>query len=919
MPKEMFDPYNADDAPASMPFPDSEELAIPAIHRYQRSWIHDVGLRDSNIASVEDKKELNALCDKIKTDALASEAFSHVVQPGDAAEEARIPELVTQWKQKHRDSKAKRKGKNATDEDEDVEVDDSARSSDRATLLRGYTHTAWRLAIQKVISNKRNAERTRLGLSKKHKAARAQSSTAQASATPASSTQPSGTDARVLQKLLGLTEYTGRDKFRADRHDAIREYSQTLTAKNPGGQFHRAEALLWEQEDHAAWNTAAAAEGVDENVDWVARQQLVGGGLKHLITKLHGTGKFRPFVATMLMAWVNTDGKIQMEWQVYFPSFPTHAEIRNRTEAIPDQMEGRFGKAFENQFKDVVKNTADAMHSWAEKPLVEYHRATCEDSATGGPPVFPLSMDALAHTAPNALAQSVAAFVAESYRAAFGNEEIPWAMVAEEPAKFYDAERIPIEFTSAGLANFSFPQWYDLASKLTVDAGTGFFRKLQPVDRDSIPPLPPPPPQRCLDHESTAPPPPRLEAPVDRHTTPPPRQVSVERDTTTPPPRHDSPANRDTTPPLPPLEVREEEEREEEEEEAEEAEEEEEEEARREKRKRRVSSGVGRVVPRVTRRTTRSSRADAVAPRVTRGTKRALEAPSKSRRGTDRSGSGAAPAAKRARSSGTDLDFDAGLKFRSQLKFWPETQVLIGELKMWELKMRDIKTQVPKNSIAGMASPKRTTSHTELVREMGSTIVILWCKTPTSAPAKFTVHAPHLPHFRPSDCDAMSIFTGLSSHELKAYCVCEEGYWVGTSIPLSGLKPNSTILLGPAALNGETCVYDTAGTAIKRTRADESESMPEAKKVKIETNDNLNNASMLVSTQEVIEIFDSSDEDKESPSPQAPPTKPDGRVPFPPAFTIDVASRFDEFRQLQCPSSHHGSTFGSKQNKILKL
>ena len=74
----------------------------------------------------------------------------------------------------------------------------------------------------------------------------------------------------MLQKLLGLSEYTGRDKFRADRHDAIEAFSKTLTAKNPGGQFRRAEALLWEEEDHALWNTAAAAEGVNENVDWVA-------------------------------------------------------------------------------------------------------------------------------------------------------------------------------------------------------------------------------------------------------------------------------------------------------------------------------------------------------------------------------------------------------------------------------------------------------------------------------------------------------------------------------------------------------------------------------------------------------------------------------------------------------------------------
>ncbi|KAJ7206872.1 hypothetical protein GGX14DRAFT_396806 [Mycena pura] len=76
----------------------------------------------------------------------SSEAFSHAKQPGDAAEEARIPELVAQWKEKHRESKAKRKGNKATDADDEVEdTADSARSSDRASLLRGYTLTAWRI------------------------------------------------------------------------------------------------------------------------------------------------------------------------------------------------------------------------------------------------------------------------------------------------------------------------------------------------------------------------------------------------------------------------------------------------------------------------------------------------------------------------------------------------------------------------------------------------------------------------------------------------------------------------------------------------------------------------------------------------------------------------------------------------------
>jgi hypothetical protein len=68
-------------------------------------------------------------------------------------------------------------------------------------------------------------------------------------------------------KLLALTTYTGRDKFAANRHDKIQEYSKTLTgAVNAGGKHRHAEALLWAKEDKASWEAAAIDE---EGIDWV--------------------------------------------------------------------------------------------------------------------------------------------------------------------------------------------------------------------------------------------------------------------------------------------------------------------------------------------------------------------------------------------------------------------------------------------------------------------------------------------------------------------------------------------------------------------------------------------------------------------------------------------------------------------------
>ncbi|KAF8197197.1 hypothetical protein K438DRAFT_1759992 [Mycena galopus ATCC 62051] len=153
MAKEMFALYQPDDVPDSMPFPGlckvatskGEEVAVPDLNKYQQSWIHDVALRGSNLPHL-DKKTASDLYEKIKDDAFDTKAFSHVVQPGDAAEEATIPELVAAWKRKQ-STKGKKKGKAATDEDDEDDVEEDAdptTPSDRATLLRGYTLTGWR-------------------------------------------------------------------------------------------------------------------------------------------------------------------------------------------------------------------------------------------------------------------------------------------------------------------------------------------------------------------------------------------------------------------------------------------------------------------------------------------------------------------------------------------------------------------------------------------------------------------------------------------------------------------------------------------------------------------------------------------------------------------------------------------------------
>ncbi|KAJ7622880.1 hypothetical protein B0H17DRAFT_1151545 [Mycena rosella] len=295
-PKEMFKPYDPDGVPGIMPFPElahgattkGEEAAVPKVNKHQCSWILDIGVCDADLPSLKGKAASD-FYDRVKNNAFNSKAFQHTVQPQDRDEEACLPALVVAWKQKH----WAKKQTTAADGDGDSSDEEEDEGGHRG-LLRGYSKAGWRLAIQKVISNKRTAERAKC---------KTKQDDAGGEANP---------EAPALSKLLGLAAYTGRDKFRDDCHDVIHEYSKTLAGiSNAGGKFRKAEAVLWAKEDQASWEAAAAAE---DDVDWAERQKLVASGFKHMVDRLHASRKFRPFVATMLMAWLSEEGQVHFEW-----------------------------------------------------------------------------------------------------------------------------------------------------------------------------------------------------------------------------------------------------------------------------------------------------------------------------------------------------------------------------------------------------------------------------------------------------------------------------------------------------------------------------------------------------------------------------------------------------------------------------
>ncbi|KAJ7291885.1 hypothetical protein C8J57DRAFT_1492358 [Mycena rebaudengoi] len=414
--KEMFKAYNTADVPDVMPLPvlanvastKGEETAVPKLNDFQHSWILDVGIRGVDLPSLTGKAA-SELYDRVKHDVFDAKAFQHTAQPQDTAEEATLAALIADWKKKH-PKKAEPCGvddSNVSDNEED--------KGGHAGLLRRYTKSGWHLAIQKVMSNKHTAEKGKRATNLKGDPG--EPTTTEASAT-----------ATAMSKLLGLAAFTGHDKFREDHHDEIHKYSKGLAGVNAGGKFHQAEALLWVKEDQASWDAVAMDTG---DVDWTERQKLVANGFKNMVNNLHTSGKFRPFMATMLMAWIDDKGKLNFE-----------------AEAVPRDIHVR--QPFEKQYSELVECNVNSMYSWAEKPLKDYV-ATLKDSSTT-PPLFPLTVDALDDVLPKMLAQTVSTFLIASYEAAFGSQDVPWAAIASSPNEYYNTG-LPLRFTATGLTD----------------------------------------------------------------------------------------------------------------------------------------------------------------------------------------------------------------------------------------------------------------------------------------------------------------------------------------------------------------------------------------------------------------------------------------------------------------------------------
>ncbi|KAJ7024999.1 hypothetical protein C8F04DRAFT_1191913 [Mycena alexandri] len=472
--REMFDAYNEDAVPAIMPFPEASqvvcskgaEIAVPRLNKHQRSYLLDVALCDVDLASLSGKAAAD-FYDSIKSEALKAKAFQHEVQNGDRDEEARLPRLITAWKrEKEKNQKtvtSKKSGKLQENGGDGSDAEDD--EGGRKALLCGNRRAAQKLRV----APKMNGNAAPVGAS----AALVGVSAAPAAAS-AFSPASSPASAAAVTKLLGIVSRTGRDRFREDRHDEIEEFSRTLPDDiNNGGKFVKAEAQLWAKEDPATWEALVAAE----EVVWEERQKLIPAGFKHMMQKLHTLGNFRPFMATMLMSWLDTKGELQMEW----------AYRLSRAEATSEGINVR--QRFNIQYRDLTRENANAMYAWAKPALQEY--AVLQGSVDDEPIIFDMRLEAVNDATPNMLAQAVTTFLVASYKAAFGSEDIPWAAIASAPDDFYETVKFPdIVVSSTGLAGLKAPQWYPWASSLAAGVGegsAGFFRKPAAVWGDDSP------------------------------------------------------------------------------------------------------------------------------------------------------------------------------------------------------------------------------------------------------------------------------------------------------------------------------------------------------------------------------------------------------------------------------------------------
>ncbi|KAJ7223434.1 hypothetical protein GGX14DRAFT_387755 [Mycena pura] len=464
MPTYKYDPAAV---PSAMPLPETlefhivknDQFAIPKMHNYQRAFLSKKVLVKYNLTSLKDEDH-----PAIYKECFDSKEFTHesVNPAAEALEEATLASQIA--------SQITAKMVAAGDKPPNAHDQDAVRRT-----LRGYTIKGWEMAIARVVSNAVYYANTKAGTTnvKKIKKSNAKpsngTSTSVPPTIPSTSTSQSTLTTGEATRILDLIDYTARKKFANDQREEILALAHTYDGSNAGANFNKAEKALWGQADPAYWEAKlqqqldkiSAAQCIDLIYLYYStsdprfrRMASLREGVVEALSKIQDTGRLPPFVATIQLGYLD-HGKISFE---VGEALPAGAKITGE---------------FHETHADISEQYLGQLHEWAALPLSELALVKAKSVTSTTPPSFKITAADLEKMLPTAATAAITEFLVKSYEYAHATDNIPWALIREQPDEYFDSSALDLGFALDDPANLSLSQRFALATALGRMAGPG--------------------------------------------------------------------------------------------------------------------------------------------------------------------------------------------------------------------------------------------------------------------------------------------------------------------------------------------------------------------------------------------------------------------------------------------------------------
>ncbi|KAJ7198122.1 hypothetical protein GGX14DRAFT_573678 [Mycena pura] len=425
--------------PSAMPMPPMQSVTVTKNDAYAVPWINDLQRAYIKIVKSDSK---NSDGDAFVETVLAGKSFKHVSNnpAADREEEAEMAVVIAKAIAEARVA-SKNQAASETDRGSDV---DAVR-----TTLRGFPLAGWKKAIIKARGNIQN--------NSKIKAATA-AAKATPKATSTSSSSPATNSVSVINmsdtmRILGLVEYTARQKFTADQNKEILERARTYEGGNAGANFNRAARAMWEELDELAkakWETAKEAE-IQEIAGTPAEcMAMLRTALCSSLSKIQESGRVPLFVATVQLGYLDGD---KMVFEIG-ESLPAGSSV------VP---------GFRENNDEEYQRYLGHMHLWANESFASGAKQT----STMEHPVFTLSSEDIDSMSPAEVSSFVSEYLISSYEYVYQTRDIPWADIVAEPSRFFNATRLSLSFMLDDPARLKGYQRVELATVLSQVAGSG--------------------------------------------------------------------------------------------------------------------------------------------------------------------------------------------------------------------------------------------------------------------------------------------------------------------------------------------------------------------------------------------------------------------------------------------------------------